>query len=314
MFRRLPTFMPLAFATTVGLFALTSVLTAQPTPAAQPTTTAPGDSGVKRTQEENLKYFQRFRDEVLKLAQRWEKATTTTTRNVHKSLRAALKLIEEKGIEKLFKDLVEGVGSKNITQSDFNTLLGKDKKLMDALEQILNVLNTEDEAARRRIEIENLKKAIAAIQELKRAQENLRARTDNPKGDPNKLAKDQKDLAAKTDATAKALDKNNPDAKGNPNAGGEKQDPKSENKAEAKPGDNTGENKPETKENKAGDKADGMGMPMSGDPKRRRTAKPGAPMAGMPTRWRRPAPRKGWSRRTVAMPNLRSEPKPNDPG
>lgn len=291
MFRRLPTFLSLAFAATVGLFALTSVLTAQPpTPAASP---ASGD--VKRTQEENLKLFKRFSEEVLRLAQKWEKSDNNDDKERAKALRAALKLIEERGVEKLFKELVEGLGSKNLTGGDFNTLLGKDKKLMDALEQILNVLNTEDDISRLKREIDDLKKAIAAIQELKRAQENLRARTDNPKGDPNKLAKDQKDLAAKTDATAKALDKGNTDNKGNPNAGGgDKQEPKSENKAEPKPGENTSEAKPDTKEHKAdgkGDSMGGMGMPMGGDPKAGGDAKPNAPMGGMPAGGDKPTPK-----------------------
>ena len=91
---------------------------------------------------------------------------------------------------------------------------------MAALEEILALLNTEDELAKTQREIKELKDAIKAIQELKRQQENLRAQTENPKGDPNKLAPAQKDLAAKTQDVAKALDKNNKDDKGNPNAGG----------------------------------------------------------------------------------------------
>src|SRR5437763_8657967 len=143
MFRRLPTFLSLTFAATVGLFALTSVLTAQPPPApATPAATpdAPTDgTGIKRSQEENLKFFKKFSDEVLRLAQKWEKSDNKDDKERAKSLRAALKLIEEKGVEKLFKELIEGLGQKNLTGGDFNTLLGKDKKLMDALDQILLV-------------------------------------------------------------------------------------------------------------------------------------------------------------------------------
>ena len=128
MFRRLPTFLSLAFAATVGLFALTTVLTAQP---ATPTTPAApaasgADAGVKRNQEENLKLFKRFSDEVLRLAQKWEKSDSGEDKARAQSLRTALKLIEEKGVEKLFKELIEGLGSKNLNGSDFNTLLGKE--------------------------------------------------------------------------------------------------------------------------------------------------------------------------------------------
>jgi hypothetical protein len=285
MFRRLPTFMSLSFAATVGLFALTSVLIAQPAaqpvkPAAAPT--GPLDSAtIKRSQEENLKFFKKFSDEVLRLAQKWEKSDNPDDKERAKSLRAALKLIDEKGVEKLFKELVEGLGQKSFTGGDFNTLLGKDKKLMEALDEILKLLETEDELTRLQIEIANLKEAIKKINELKRDQENIRGRTDNPKSDPNRLAKDQNELAKRTQDVANALDKNNPN-KGNPNGnGGPKQDPKSENKAEAKPGDDAGNNKPDTKENKSDDKSNGMGSPMGGDPKAG-DPKPGSPMGGDP--------------------------------
>ena len=303
MLRRLPTFLSLAFAATVGLFALTSVLTAQPT-------TPPGDNtGVKRNQEENLKLFKRFSEEVLRLAQKWEKSDANEDKERAKSLRSALKLIEEKGVEKLFKELIEGLGSKNLNGGDFNTLIGNDRKLMEALERILDVLNTEDEWSRIQKEISDLKKAIEAVQKLKRDQENLRARNDNPKSDANKLAKDQKDLATKTQDTANALDKGNKDNKGKPNEGGDKPDPKSEAKAEPKPGENTAETKPDTKESKADDKGDGMGMPMGGDPKAGEP-KPGAPMGGMSPGGDKPAPKDGDPKAGEPKPGSEPKPKP----
>ncbi|QJW93528.1 hypothetical protein [Frigoriglobus tundricola] len=309
MFRRLPTFLSLAFVATVGLFALTTHLTAQPAPSA----TTPGDGpGVKRNQEENLKLFKRFSEEVLRLAQKWEKSDNNEEKERAKSLRAALKVIEEKGVEKLFKGLVEGLNSRSLEGSDFGRLLGDDKKLIAALEEILDVLNTEDELARIQREIADLKKAIAAIQELKRKQENVRARTDSKRGDPDKLAKDQKDLAAKTQDTANALDKGNKDNKGNPNAGGDKPDPKAETKAESKPGDNTAEAKPETKENKADGKGDGM--PMGGDSKPG-DPKPGSPMGGMPAGADKPSPKEGAGDAKAGEPKPSGEPKaPMDSG
>lgn len=273
MLRRLPGFMPLAFAAALGLFALAPNSSAQPT----------DSGGIKRTQEENLKLFKRFSEEVLRLAQRWEKSDSADDKERAKSLRGALKLMEEKGVEKLFKELIEGLGAKAFTPGDLNGLLGKDKKLMDALTEILSVLETEDEAARLAREIADLKKAIAEITKLKKEQENIRARTENPNGDPNKIAKDQKDLAERTKDVGNALDKNankNDPKGGNPN-GGSKEDPKSENKAEPKPGEDTGAAKPDTNENKSeskdGGMGMGMGMPMGGD-----KAGEGKPSAGDP--------------------------------
>ena len=292
MFRRLPIFLSLSFAATVGLFALTSVLTAQP-PGSAPIS----GSGIKRTQEENLKFFKRFSEEVLRLAQRWEKSDSPEDRERAKSLRTALKLIQEKGVEKMFKELIEGLGKANPNGGDFNTFLNKDKKIIEALEQILAVLETEDELSSLKRRIDDLKAAIAAIQKLKREQENVRARTDGGKSDPNRLAKEQKDLARRTQDVANALDKKNQGNQGNPNGNAAKQDPKSETKAEPKPGDNPGNAKSDTGEKKSDSKPEGMGEkngmgnPNAGEPK------PGDGMGksgmGKPSAGDKPAPMGG---------------------
>lgn len=277
MLRRLPGLMPLTFAAALGLFALTAALTAQPPAAPDP------GSGIKRSQEENLKLFKRFSEEVLRLAQRWEKSDNPEDKERAKSLRGALKLIEEKGVEKLFKELIEGLSAKNLTGGDFNSILGKDRKLMEALEQILALLETEDEMARIQREIADLKRAIAEITKLKKDQENIRARTENPNGDPDKIARDQRDLTERTRDVGNALDKNNTKGNPNANAGGNKPDPRAETKAEPKPGEDTGSAKPDTGENKSENKSDGMGTgsPMGGDPKAGEP-KPGSPMGGDP--------------------------------
>ncbi|AMV26474.1 hypothetical protein VT84_18895 [Gemmata sp. SH-PL17] len=277
MFRRLPTFLPLTFAATVGLFVLTSFLTAQPTPP-----TPDSGTGVKRSQEENLKFYKTFRDQVLRLAQKWEKSDSPEDKDRAKSLRAVLKLAEERGVEKLFKELIEGLNGKNLGGSEFDSLLGKDKQLIAALNEILELLQTDDETARLKEQIRKLEEAIKAIREIKTKQENLLARTFNPKSDNDKLSKDQKDLAKSTQDLANKLAKAaDPNAKGTPNAG-DKQDAKSENKAEPKPGENTAENKPDTKENKSDNKEGMGGAPM--DPKGGSESKPmggmGMPMAG----------------------------------
>ena len=49
-------FLPLVLAATVGLFALTTVLTAQP-----PTPASP--DGTKRTEDDNYKLYKRFADD-----------------------------------------------------------------------------------------------------------------------------------------------------------------------------------------------------------------------------------------------------------
>ena len=134
MFRRLPTFLSLTFAATVGLFVLSTILLAQP-PA---TDVKPSD--IKRTQEENKKLYTRLSNDMLKLALKWEKSDNAEDQERAKTLRAVLKLAEEKGVDTLFKQLLEGLDHKNPNSNDVKSLVGKDDKLIAALEEILRLV------------------------------------------------------------------------------------------------------------------------------------------------------------------------------
>ena len=100
------TILPLVFAATVGAFALTSALTAQQPAPAEPAKAAQGGEKVdiRRSQEDNLKLYKKFAEETLRLAQRWEKSDDLNERDRAKALRAALKLIEERGGTVAFHD------------------------------------------------------------------------------------------------------------------------------------------------------------------------------------------------------------------
>jgi hypothetical protein len=264
MSRRMLTAPRLILAVLIGMLALAPVVPAQAPP-------APGTSDperIKGTQEENLKFFKKFADEMLRLAQRWEKSDNPDDRDRAKSLRSGLELIEKKGVENLFKDLVKGLGTKNPNSSDFNTLLGKDAKLIAALQEILAVLETEDETERIRRQIKELEEAIKAIKEVKTRQEIARAKTENPRSDSNQISKQQGDIAKDTQDIANRLGgKEGKDSKGNPNPQAGRDD-KSEPKPESKPGESSPENKPDTKEIKAADKpTDGADGGMKPDAK-----------------------------------------------
>lgn len=281
MTRRLPIFRSLSLAAMIGLFALATGLPAQP-----PTAGSNPDK-IKGSQEENLKFFKKVADEMLRLAQRWEKSDNPDDRDRAKSLRAALALIEQKGVENLFKDLVKGLGTKSPNSQELNNLLGKDTKLVAALQEILATLETEDEAERIKKQIKELEEAIKAITEVKRKQEINRAKNENPRSDPNTVAKEQGNIAKETQDIANRLDKNA--NKGNPNAGNQPKDDRAETKPESKPGESSPENKPETQENKAANKPDGANAPMAGMGEPKPTPmdagmdgdKP-SPMGGMP--------------------------------
>ena len=258
-------FLPLVLAAAVGLFALTSALTAQP-PAAPPS-----PEGIKRTEEENLKLYKRFADELLKLAQKWEKSDNPEEKERAKTLRAALKIAEEKGVENLFKGLL----NPNPNGGDIQALVAKDKALLTALKEILETLNTEDEAERNKRLVKETEAFLKEAKRILREQETLRARTEG-KGDPMKIGKDQNQLAKETKGLADQLNKD-PKGKDGAPKGGDPKDDKSEQKPDSsKPGDPSAEPKSDTKDPKSNDKdpMGGMGDPKSGEPK------PGDPKAG----------------------------------
>ena len=60
-----------------------------------------------------------------------------------------MKLAEEKGIENLFNQLIQPLSKPN-PGSDLPVMIGKDKALVAALKEVLETLNTEDEAERNR--------------------------------------------------------------------------------------------------------------------------------------------------------------------
>jgi hypothetical protein len=273
MFRRVPSLLPLTFSATVGLFALSSILLAQPpVPDVKPT-------DIKRTQEENKKLFTRLSNDILKLALRWEKSDSSEDQERAKTLRAVLKLIEEKGVDTLFKQLVEGIDKQNTNGNDIKNLIGKDEKLIEALEEILKTLETEDEAAVLARQIKDLKDLIKRVEQIKRDQENNRARTENPRSDIEKVAKEQNNLAKQTqDLVAKP--------KNAPNANATAKDEKSEPKPEGKPGDSSPESKPDTQENKSDMKPAGESPNNPGDPKP-------APKSGMDMGSTKESPKNG---------------------
>ena len=330
MTRRLPAFIPLTLAATVGLFALTTALVAQPPKPAE----NPGET-IKKGEEENQRMYKRFSEELLNLAQKWKDSENPDDRERAKNLFAAYDLGKVKGVDKMYKDLVAGVtGTKNPTGDGFDRLIRDDQKLILALEEILRVLETEDELARIKREILELTELKKEIERIKREQDNIRARTEMSKGDPNKLAKDQENLANQTKDIANKSNKDGKDSKGGePKKGGDnagQKDDKSDPKTQPKPGENAGEDKPETKENKASDKenkggepkaggeqkpspknadagADKEGSPM-GDPKAGGEPKPMDPKA-TPPMGGEPKPKEGDSK---AQGENKGEPKPSD--
>lgn len=299
MIRRFPV-LPALLAAAVGLFALVPSSPAQP----------PADNPAERAEREenNLKLYKRFADELLKLAQRWEKSDNADEKARAKTLRAALKIADERGVETLFRGMVSGLrGSK---AGDFPDLIAKDKVLIKALEEVLDTLDTEDEAERIKRERLELEELVKIVKQLKLEEETLRARTNVPRSDVEKIAKDQAAVAKRTQELADRLAKADPKnpKPGQPNPKDGPQEENSEQKAEGKPGESGAEEKPDTKESKSADK-DGAGEPKGGGEPKPSPPTDQAPKDG----GAKPAPKDGLADPTGGKGMGEPKPQPGDP-
>lgn len=286
MIRRLPT---LLLAATVGLFAVTRVAPAQP-PKADPAPASspdqPKSAGeLRKPEEQNAKLFRELAQGLLRLAQKLERSDKPEDQERAKTIRAALKVAEEAGVENQFQKLIAAMGKGSPGTTDLNAMVGQDAELTKALEQIVGILMTDDETARIRAEIARLTELLKEVKDIKRRQEILRAMTEAQKGDASKIAKTQGDLARQTKDLADRMG----GAKKGDSRPEEPETKSSEPKPEAKPGEKSAEPKDDAREAKGSGK-DGSeskagkpgGEPKAGDPKEGSPSKDPKPGAEKP--------------------------------
>ena len=212
MCRRLLTVPKLTIAVLVGLLALAPSCPLRRRPAPEPPTRRRSRERRRRTSSSSRS----SRTRCSASPSGGRRATTPTTANAPSRSARASNSSRRRASRTSSRTWSRGLATKNPNSGDFNTLLGKDAKLIAALQEILAVLETEDETERIRRQIKEIKEAIKAIKEVKRDQEITRARTENPKSDTNKISKQQGDLAKDTQDIANKL--GGKDNKGNPNA------------------------------------------------------------------------------------------------
>src|SRR5579883_3242897 len=274
MIRRLPSPFPAAFATAAGMFVLTCLATAQPpkTDPTPPPADQPKSSGeLRKPQEQNAKLFRDLSQGLLRLAQKLERSDKPEDRERAKTIRSALKVAEDSGVENQFQKLIELMARKSDGPKDVQEMFGKDTELEKALQEIVNILMTDDETARIKAEILRLSMFLKEVKDIKRRQEIVRAMTEASKTDTTRIAKTQGDLAKQTKALA--------DRMGGPKKGdgsGDKPETKAaESKPEAKPDEKSAEPKDDAK----GDGKDGQpgAEPKPGEPK---AGSPGEPKPG----------------------------------
>src|SRR5688572_14169911 len=111
--RRLSALVLLALAATLGLFAPMSGTLAQP-----PKTGENPRDTIKKGEEDNFRMYKRFAEELLRLAQKWEKSESRDDQERAKTLRAALDLAGKSGVDKMYKDLLAGIAGTPNPNSD----------------------------------------------------------------------------------------------------------------------------------------------------------------------------------------------------
>ena len=259
-----------AWSLPIVMLLMSNALIAQPTSA--PEENSDSIDGLKTTQQRNAEMFRKFQRELLTLAQRLEKSAKPEDQNRAKVIFAALELSQKQNLDNQFQKLIASMAGGSSNVKDLNVIAGQDEQLQKALQDIMAILMTDDESARIKAEIKTLEEYIKEIKRIERDQKTIRGITDSKRVDPDRIAKEQKNLAERTKETAEKMG-GKKDGEGKP---GEKEIAKAEPKSEPKDSDETGETKPDTDEKKSESKENADGEPKDGEPKS------GEPKSGEP--------------------------------
>src|SRR5262245_41491297 len=152
-------------------------------PAEPPATTGATKDGTQSELEKNAALFRQFAAELLRLAQKLEKSDKPDDQARAKTIRTALDAIDKGDLTNQFKALIEQMRANPSKPQDFTPITQGDQQLIAALNEILTILMTDDEAARIKAEIARLEAFLKEIKDLKRRTEIARALTEAQKAD-----------------------------------------------------------------------------------------------------------------------------------
>src|SRR5262245_15296886 len=254
---------------------------ATPAPADPKAATPPAGADVTlkdviARQQELDRRYRAFTTNLLALAQKLEKSDRIEDKDKAKALRKAIDLADKEGVDNKFTKLLSTLSSHagNPSLAEITNASGQNDDLIKVMKEILAILQSDDELARLKAEIEVLQKLLADLNGIIRGEKILDSRANSGKGDPKQLAKDQGKLKTQTSNLA--------DKMGSPKGAG---DNKGEANGDAKPGKQhdkeQGENKEDTDKPKGDDRAKAnMGDPMKGDGADGKPSKGGPPSDG----------------------------------
>src|SRR6266852_473432 len=171
--------------------------------------------------------FKDFEQSLLRLAQRLEKSSKPEDRQRADTLKKAIALVGDQGVDLKFKTLIEILQkpSTSLSLTEIKQAMDQNKMLAEDIRAILALLMADNRDDQLKDEIKRLMELIKQLQKIKREQQIARAKTEGNKLDKEALGKEQKKVSDDTEKVAKAMNKDG-DGKGEKGSKGEPKDGK----------------------------------------------------------------------------------------
>jgi hypothetical protein len=186
---------------------------------------------IKKESQENQQMLERrfkdFEQSLLRLAQRLEKSSKPEDRQRAETLKKAIALVGDQGVDLKFKTLIEILQkpSTSLSLTEIKEAMDQNKMLAEDIRAILALLMADNRDDQLKNEIKRLMELIKQLDKVIREQKLARAKTEGGKLDKEALGKEQKKVSDDTEKIAKAMNKDG-DGKGDSKGKGEPKDGK----------------------------------------------------------------------------------------
>jgi hypothetical protein len=188
-------------------------------------------AAIKEESRENQQMLERrfkdFEQSLLRLAQRLEKSSKPEDRQRAETLKKAIALVGDQGVDLKFKTLIEILQkpSTSLSLTEIKEAMDQNKMLAEDIRAILALLMADNRDDQLKNEIKRLMELIKQLDKVIREQKIARAKTEGNKLDKEALGKEQKKVSDDTEKIAKAMNKDG-DGKGDSKGKGEPKDGK----------------------------------------------------------------------------------------
>jgi hypothetical protein len=178
--------------------------TPAPSPNQKPLTAEKDD--VALNQERLSRQFRDFETALLGLAQRLERSSKAEDRDRAVTLKAAIKKASEVGIDSRFETLITLLrNSKSFELSEMKEAMEQSKSLANDIKALLELLTSDNDAARLKAEKERIEKLLEMLGQVIREQKVVRAQTEGKRTEKGTLGKAQEKVTRSTQDIAKAM-------------------------------------------------------------------------------------------------------------